>query len=143
MKRTRQKSQVTSHKSVTDRCPLTAVLCILAVLCPLTISLAGTMTYLQGAKTVTTAGTPVAMVASSTIVAAVEIYPSKNTTTANTGTILIGFTAGAGNQKRPLPKDGPPMVLVAEPGKTLDLKNIYLDAATSGDGVVWSAIVRQ
>jgi hypothetical protein len=105
MKRTRQKSQVTSHKSVTDRCPLTAVLCILAVLCPLTISLAGTMTYLQGAKTVTTAGT--------------------------------------GNQKRPLPKDGPPMVLVAEPGKTLDLKNIYLDAATSGDGVVWSAIVRQ
>jgi hypothetical protein len=93
----------------------------------------------QGTKAVAAAGTPEALVGASTLVSSVEIHARKNTTTANTGNIYVGFTAGAGNQKRVL-APGEVFPITAQPGKKVDLASIYIDAATNADAVTWSAL---
>lgn len=93
----------------------------------------------QAVKAVTTAGTPVALAATSTLVETVEIIAMKNRTTANTGNIYIGFTAGVGTQLRVM-IPGEVWQLTAPPGKKLDLAGVYIDAVTSADAVIYSSL---
>lgn len=95
-------------------------------------------TFSQGTKAVATAGTPVRLVASVTLVESVEIHARKNTTTANTGAIYLGFSSTGGSNYRVL-LAGETFSITAPAGKKLDLHLIYLDAATSADAVTYTA----
>lgn len=98
-----------------------------------------TVTNGQAVRTVTTAGTPVRLVASSTLVDSVEIFAMKNVTTANTGNIYVGFNSTGGQNFRVL-TPGSSLSMKAPPGKKLDLTLIWIDAATSADAVVYTLL---
>ena len=92
-------------------------------------------TIQQGTKLVTTAGTPVALVAASTLVRSVEFIGYKARATANAGAVYIGTK---GSQLRTL-ASAAAVTLPANDGEKIDLASIYIDAATNGDGVLWTA----
>lgn len=97
-------------------------------------------TNTQNVKAVTTAGTPVVLTGTgATLVQSFEIHARKNTTTANTGNIYVGFSASGGSNYRVL-SPGDSWGEVAPPGKKLDMHLIYIDAATSADAVTWTAL---
>ena len=96
-------------------------------------------TLTQGAKAVAAAGTPERLVATSTLVESVELHARKSPTVANTGNIYVGISATAGQNLRAL-IPGESFTIVAPPGKMIDTRNIFLDAATSADAVTWTAV---
>ena len=96
--------------------------------------------FIQGSKVVATAGTPVALVDTPTPVRSVEIHARKNKTTANAGNVYVGFNRGAGAQLRVI-EPGEPFAIAAPDGKKFDLAGIFVDAATSGDAVTFSAVL--
>lgn len=97
-------------------------------------------TFTQGVKAVVSAGTPLVLTGSAaTLVDSVEIHARKNTTTANTGAIYIGFSASAGSNYRVL-LPGESMSITAPMGKKIDLHLIFVDAATTADAVAWTAL---
>jgi hypothetical protein len=96
-------------------------------------------TNAQAIKAVTTAGTPVQLVATSTLVDAVEIFARKNSTTANTGNVYVGFSSTGGQNFRVL-APGETFSEKAPDGKKIDLSLIYIDAATNADAVIYTSI---
>jgi hypothetical protein len=96
------------------------------------------LTPTQGVKTVTTAGTPVRLVATETLVESVEIHARKAAGTANTGIVYLGYSATGGQNYRALAV-GEVWSQTAVAGKKIDLHLIYIDAATNGDGVIYTA----
>lgn len=93
----------------------------------------------QGSKAVATAGTPVKLVSSATLVESVEIFARKDNTTANTGNVYVGFSASGGADLRVL-QPGESYTVSAPNGKKIDLSKIYIDAATNADAVVYTAV---
>jgi hypothetical protein len=96
-------------------------------------------TFLQGVKTVAATATPERLVASSTLVDSVELFARKAAGTANTGNIFIGPASADGAQLR-IMAPGDSITYSAPAGKKIDLYNIYVDVATAGDGVVYTAL---
>lgn len=96
-------------------------------------------TPIQGVKAVTAAGTPERLVAVNTYVEWVEIHPRKSTTAANTGAVYLGFSGTATQNYRVLLAAGDPVVYKALPGKKLNLKDFWVDAATNADAVTYTA----
>jgi hypothetical protein len=86
----------------------------------------------QGSRTV---GTAEALVTVPTLVQAVEFIGYKARGTANTGAVYVGTKQA---QLRTL-ASGAALTLQANDGGKLDLAEIYIDAATNGDGVLWTA----
>lgn len=93
----------------------------------------------QGSKAVTSAGTPVTLVAVQTLVDCVEIHARKSKTTANTGNIYIGWSSSAASNVRVL-APGDSVSFSAPAGKKIDLQTIYIDAATSADAVTYTTL---
>jgi hypothetical protein len=93
-----------------------------------------------GATTVTTAGTPVALLATGGSVSSVFIQPNKSLVADNVGDIYVGFSAKGGMNKIRIKNDSPGITLSAPGEKTLQLDKIYVDAANNADGVTWAAI---
>lgn len=92
----------------------------------------------QGTQAIAAAGTAERLVDTSTLVDSVEIHARKNRTTANTGAVYIGFTNASGGQLRVL-LAGEKVEYRAPAGKKIDLMDIWVDAATNDDGVVYVA----
>lgn len=93
-------------------------------------------TPVQGTKLVAAAGTPQALAAVDTFVDALDIQALVT----NTGTIKVGYLAGAGNQLwilQPSEWRG----VKAPNGKRINLKNVYVDAAVNGEGVTYESHV--
>lgn len=95
--------------------------------------------------TVTSAGTPVRLcpVEGRLVTHRVEIYPKKSSTVANTGNIKIGTATGSAAisgitaNKQPITLGSSDAPKVFDAGdEYIDLYDIIIDAATSGDGVV-------
>lgn len=97
------------------------------------------ITPIENAKTVTSAGTPEAVSATSLAVQSVEFIAQKDQGSANSGNIWIGFSATNGAQRR-LMAPGDVWAITADQGQKLDLAGIYVDVATNGDGVTYVAI---
>lgn len=95
-------------------------------------------TIAQARTTVTTAGTPVKLVAISTLVDQVEIFAMKSVTVANTGNIYVGISSSGGSNLMVL-SPGQTWSHKAPSGKKIDLSLIYIDAATSADAVVYTS----
>lgn len=93
----------------------------------------------QGGKTVQTAGTPVPLVATRTLVECVHIQARRSRSVANSNVVYIGFQGGAGNQHKTL-SPGDTWDLAAPVGKKIDLAGIFIDATTNSDGVVYSTM---
>jgi hypothetical protein len=90
----------------------------------------------QGVVPVAAAGTPVRLSAVDAFVDQLDIRAN----TANVGSILVGFAGGAGNQHWELqPSEW--RGLKAPNGKRINLKNVWIDAANNGDGVVYESHV--
>jgi hypothetical protein len=98
------------------------------------------ITPIDGIKTVAATGTPEALVSTPRTVQSVELVPQKAQGTANTGTVYIGWQSGNGLQYRPIAPTDQPFAITAPFGSKLDLSQIYIDAATAGDGVSYVAI---
>lgn len=95
----------------------------------------------QGTKLVASAGTPEPLVGVSTKVESVLLFAQKAVGTANTGNVYVGFSATPGANLSVL---GTATMLgkifEAPAGKKIDLHDIYVDAANSGDGVMWESL---
>ncbi|MEP6672354.1 MAG: hypothetical protein ABJF10_24530 [Chthoniobacter sp.] len=93
----------------------------------------------NGFTNVTTAGTAVPLLARTDInklvkgVATVLLTARKNKTTANTGDVYIG---NKGAQSQVL-SPGQSLAIDVRAGEELSLPDIFLDAATNGDGVIY------
>jgi hypothetical protein len=96
-------------------------------------------TFLQGVKTVAATATPERLVAASTLVDSVEIMARKARGTANTGDVWFGPQSANDAQLRRL-TPGDSVTLSAPPGKKIDLYDIFIDVATAGDGVIYTAL---
>jgi hypothetical protein len=96
---------------------------------PSTTTTAATLS--RGSKAIADVGTPEALVASTTLVNSVIIYPSRTAT----GRFFYGSSATDGNQAVELP-----VTLVAPDGKKLDLAQMYIDCTVNGESVVYEAI---
>lgn len=96
-------------------------------------------TPITGRKTVTATGTPEALVSASRCVQSVEIRAQKSQNSANTGNVYVGFSSGNGEQDVPL-EPGDVWAVTMDQGQKLDLATIYIDVATNGDGVTFTAI---
>lgn len=94
----------------------------------------------QGVTAVTSAGTAVRLSDTSNVVRSLEIHARKNTTTANTGNVYVGVEGGSGKQYRVLTPGDPLSLSVQGEDEGIDLQGIWIDAATSGDAVTWTAI---
>jgi len=92
------------------------------------VSLSGSNTLVNGAKDVTTAGTAEAL-ASSQAVRSVVVRAK----TANTGVVYVGDSSVAAANGFPLAADEAITLTVN------DLAAVYLDVATSGEGVTYIA----
>lgn len=89
----------------------------------------------QLVKTSTTPGTPVALVATDTYCQQAVIFGYKALArTANTGDVYLGLSATASQQ--PLVLKSEESYLLGGQMKRLNLAELYLDVANSGDGVV-------
>lgn len=96
-------------------------------------------TLTQALKTVAATGTPEAL--GSGLVESVAIRPKKTRTTANTGNVWIQnvVTNDLAGGWELAPTDAP-LVLSAPVGKKIDLAAIFIDVATNGDGVIYTAV---
>ncbi len=93
------------------------------------------MTATQAVKNVAAAGTPVRLTAGDVLCETVKVKAR----TANAGTVFLGYTAGVGTQLWELvPTEW--MQIPSPNGKRINLKNIWLDAANNGDGVVYEGL---
>lgn len=88
-------------------------------------------TLATATKTVTTAGTAVALSATSVHSGTVVILPLST----NTGSAFIGFASGAGLQAISLP-----VTLVAPEGKYIQLSSIYVNTTVNGEGVIYASL---
>jgi hypothetical protein len=88
----------------------------------------------QGSKTVAAAGTAEALVATSRLVRSVEFIGYKARQTANTGAVYVGNKSA---QLRTI-ASASSLTITAIDGERLDLTDIYIDAATNGDGVLFT-----
>lgn len=80
----------------------------------------------SGKKTVTTAGTPVALLSTSKLVASVQIVPLST----NTGIIYVGFSDVASGTGFELQNGDAPLML-----PEVDLSLVYIDASIDNQGV--------
>jgi hypothetical protein len=96
---------------------------------PSTTSTAATLS--RGTKTITTAGTALALVAGSTLVTLVTLTASRTAT----GRFWYGSASAANAQTVELP-----VTIVAPDGKKIDLSLIYIDASVSGEAVAYEAL---
>lgn len=87
--------------------------------------------WTHGTKTVTTAGTPVALSSTPTAFLAVIITPLRT----NTGYAYLGSVITASTQHVIAP-----WMLSAPPGECIDLSVLYLDTSVNGEGVAWEAV---
>lgn len=97
------------------------------------------MTGAQGVKAVAAAGTPVLLVATTTLVDSVVIVAQKSVTAANTGNIYVGFSS-TGGQNYIVLTPGQSVAIQAPSGKKVDLHLIYIDAATNADAVAYTSL---
>lgn len=88
----------------------------------------------SGSTVVTTAGTPVPLVATAgTVYASVIVLVPKR---GNAGsTCWAGFTTGNLKQNIVLPWS-----ITAVDGRKIDLSTIFIDVSTNGDGVAWEGL---
>lgn len=94
-------------------------------------SAAGTPVSLSGAnKTVAAVGTPEPLVATSTLVSSVLIYPIRT----NTGTVYVGITSADNTQNVTVP-----LGIEAPFGMKFNLQSIYVDVTVNGEGVTYIA----
>jgi len=93
----------------------------------------------NGFTNVTTAGTAVPLFSGSDPAryllgrATLLLTARKNKTTANTGDVYVGNREVQSQVLSP----GQSLSFEVHPGEKLDLSQIYIDAATNGDGVSW------
>lgn len=85
-------------------------------------------TLAQG--TVTTAGTAVRLVPAD-ISNVIKVWITAPD--ANTGNIFVGDVNVSATRGIEVISGGSPLVIESQPGMLLDLRNMYVDAATSGD----------
>lgn len=97
------------------------------------------VSFTQGRKAVAAAGTPETLVAADTFVEHVEIHARKNPTTANAGAVYVGVSSAAGSNYRVL-LAGEYFMLYSSHGKKINLKDIWVDAATNADAVTYTAL---
>lgn len=93
---------------------------------------------IDGRKVVTTAGTRVALAASSVPIRSVTITAE----TDNTGTIVVGgstVVAAQGTRSGTPLAAGEDLIIVARDDGVADLADIRIDSTVSGDGVTYSA----
>jgi len=98
------------------------------------------MAMVSGSKTVAAAGTAERLVSTTTVVRWVA-FTAKKVAGANTGTVYLGDSTvdSTSPQYQPLPAG-----YYWEPnwhGLCVDLYDIWIDAATTGDGVVFNYII--
>lgn len=94
----------------------------------------------QNKTTVTTAGTPVVLAGTGvTLVESVEISARKSFIAANVGAIYVGFSSTPGQNFRVL-LPGESYTLSAPAGKKINIHAVYVDAASNGDAVTWTAL---
>lgn len=93
----------------------------------------------QGRTAVTAAGTPQRLSTVEILVDSVELHARKNVTTANTGAVYVGVSKNAGENYRVL-LAGETFTMTANPGRKLNLQNIFIDAATTADAVTWTSL---
>lgn len=91
-------------------------------------STATVTTFTGGTKTVAAAGTPEALVATSTKVGSVVIVPLRT----NTNAVYVGVSSTNDTQHAE-----PPIVITAAEGEVIDLNLIYIDVVTNGEGVAY------
>lgn len=90
-------------------------------------------TNAEGSKDVAVAGTPVRLAAVDTFVDSLEVK-AKST---NGGLIKVGFSNNVPLwELTPTEWKG----WKATPGKKINLKNIWIDAAVNGEGVIWQSM---
>ena len=96
-------------------------------------------TIIQATKTVASAGTPEKLAPDGTYCDVVLLEAKNARGTNNTGTVWIGNSATNDAQLLALAA-GTSLQFSAPPGKTLDLGIFYIDVATAGDGVTYTAL---
>ena len=108
---------------------LSILLALMLALVP--ASFAGGLRYDDGTKTVTTAGTAVALVASSTLATAFTICGD----TGNTGKIAVGPSpvAAAGSQQGVILSAGQCASFATDYGGRIDLATIKVDSTVNGE----------
>lgn len=94
---------------------------------------------IDGIKTVASAGTPEALVATDTFVQSVELYAQKAQFTDNAGDIGLGWSATNGTQYKRMAA-GDKFSMTAGEGNKLNLAAVYIDVVTAGDGVSFVAL---
>jgi hypothetical protein len=82
----------------------------------------------SGTKTVASTASPQPLVAVSTLVTSVTIYPLST----NTGDAFAGYAAS--------PQGETPVVIVAPPGKKIDLSQINVRVTVNGEGVAYETL---
>ena len=92
-------------------------------------------TFGEKVATVTTAGTRVALSTTNLNCRRCTVRAQKDYRTANTGTVYLGPTGTTNHQGFAI-SPGTEVSLDAPIGCRLNLKNWYLDAETSGDGIL-------
>lgn len=85
-------------------------------------------------KTNAAADPPEALTTTNLMVSSVTLRGIKAARTVNVGTVYIGFTTNNDAQAFQITSNGE-IVLTARSGTVLNLKTIYLDVVTAGDGV--------
>lgn len=96
--------------------------------------------FSQGSKVVAAAGTPERLTTTSTLARRVYFQGRKAQGTANTGAVYLG---DRGTLLRILDATGAGRDWTLEsvdPDKPFDLADIWVDAATTADGVMWTAV---
>lgn len=98
-------------------------------------------TPLQLLKTSTTAGTPVALVATRTyfrqaVFIGRKTLDGRDAVGDNTSAVVLGFDSAAAKQPIVI-QSGQTYVLAATNGEKWNLAELYLDVTTSGDGVAF------
>ncbi len=85
-------------------------------------------------KSVTSAGTPEALVAASTLVCSVLIVPKRG----NSNPVWIGSSST--NDQPSIKVTDVGVQLNAPPGSRIDLANIFVDVTTNGEGVAYESL---
>jgi hypothetical protein len=86
--------------------------------------------------TQTSAGFPARLYVASLQTHSIKITARRNVSTANTGNVYIQFSDDNTEQNKETLAPGDVRIFTAAPGKYIDPFDIYVDVATTGDGVI-------
>jgi hypothetical protein len=93
----------------------------------------------QGYKSIASAGTPEALVSTNVYAQSVTLIGMNEFRTANTSTAYFGWTSTNDEQLFPITAGGQ-VVITAPPGRSINLKSIYIDVVSDSDTIVFTYI---